>query len=325
MKFQNNLQDANAIGLCARAFELQDLKLGGISGLLTYLSSRLRTFAKLAKINLAIVSTLSAATGYLICSGTVDSGILTSTFGILIVAMGSCALNQFQDRNIDARMQRTRSRPIPAGQLKPEMALGIAAFLIGSGILFLWLYHGLATATFAMLAVILYNGLYTYLKRIWAFAAVPGALVGALPPVTGWIAAGGEITNPCIIALAFFFFIWQVPHFWLLLSIYGEDYEKAGFPSLTRVFNTRQRVNLTLIWLLTAAASALLLPLYGMISSPWTCVALIACCLWLIGKSIVILRGDLKPQSFWPVFRSINLYALCVMVCLVTDVVASAR
>jgi protoheme IX farnesyltransferase len=283
------------------------------------LLSRVRTIGKLAKINLASTSTLSAATGYMICSGAVGSGLMTSAFGILLVAMGSCALNQFQDRNVDARMQRTRSRPIPAGQLEPQTALAIAVLLIGAGFLSLLMLHGLAIALSTMLAVLLYNGFYAYLKRVWAFAAVPGALIGSLPPMIGWMAAGGEISDPRIIAVAFFFFIWQVPHFWLLLSIHGRDYEKAGFPSLTRIFSSRQRAGLTFVWTVTAAASALLLPPCGAISSPWACLALVACCLWLTGKSMVILRGNLAPQSIRPIFRSINAYALCIMVLLIAD------
>jgi heme o synthase len=289
------------------------------ASLLACLSLRLRIFARLVKINIAIASTLSAATGYFIRLGVADSGMLTSIFGVFLVALGSCALNQFQDRKIDVLMQRTRRRPIPAGELKPVTALGIAVILVVIGLSFLALYHGLTVATTALLAVLLYNGFYTYLKRTWAFAAVPGALIGALPPMIGWMAAGGDILDPRIIALAFFFFIWQVPHFWLLLFIYGEEYESAGFPSMTRALSRQQCANLTFIWLLTAAASVLLFPLYGMISSPWTCLALLACCLWLAGKSIVILRRNLAAQSSWPIFRSINAYALCIMVLLVAD------
>jgi heme o synthase len=325
MKFLESPDNAAALGLSATTMELRGFKPGGISRALTCLSSLLRIFARLTKISLAITSTLSAATGYVICLGTVDTGFTTSALGIFLVAMGSCALNQFQDRNIDAQMQRTRRRPIPAGELKPATALGIAAFLVASGLLLLAIYHGMLVAITALLAVFLYNGFYTYLKRVWAFAAVPGALIGALPPMIGWIAAGGDISDPRIVALAFFFFIWQVPHFWLLLSIYDKDYESVGFPSMMRVFSRRQFADLTFIWLLTAAASTLLLPLYGVISSPWICLALIVCCLWLAGKGIVILRKNLAPPSLWPIFRSINLYAVCVMAFLIADVLASAR
>jgi heme o synthase len=287
--------------------------------------SRVRVIARLAKINVALTATLSAASGYVVCLGGMGSGIVTSVLGTLLVAMGSCALNQFQERDRDARMQRTRERPIPSGELKPITALRIAALLVVSGLLLLAMCHGSRVALTALLAVFLYNGFYTYLKRIWPFAALPGALVGSLPPMIGWMAAGGKISDARIIALAFFFFLWQVPHFWLLLSIYDKDYESAGLPSMTRVFGSQQRARLTFIWLLTAAASALLLPLYRIISSPWICFALIACCFWLAGKSVVILRKHLAPQSLWLIFRSTNVFAFCVMGCLVMDVLMSVR
>lgn len=319
MKYWDNLQDLPMMDICSPTFEARNFKLVGMSRLLADSFSRLRTFARLAKINVAITSTLSAATGYLIYLGNADSGLVTSIFGVLFVAMGSCALNQFQDRTIDARMQRTCGRPIPSEALKPATALGIAVLLMGAGLLFLARYHGLTVSMSALLAVLLYNGFYAYLKRIWAFAAVPGALIGALLPIIGWMVAGGDISDSRIMALAFFFFIWQVPHFWLLLSIYGKDYESAGLPSMTRVLSRRQCANLTFIWLLTAAASALLLPLYGVISIPWTCFALLVCCLWLAGKSIGMLRNNPSTQSLWRIFKSINIYALCVMTVLILD------
>jgi heme o synthase len=319
MKFQESPENAAALSLCATTMERLGFRPDGASRFLACLTSRLRVILRLTKINLAVASTFSAATGYVICAGAMGAGIITSILGILLVAMGSCALNQFQDRNMDARMQRTRRRPIPAGELKPATAVGIAASLIASGLLSLMTFHGLHVAMTAILAVLLYNGFYTYLKRAWAFAAVPGALIGALPPMIGWMAAGGEISDPRIMALAFFFFIWQVPHFWLLLFIFGEDYERAGFPSLTQVFNLRQRAGLIFVWMLTTAASGLLFPIYGMTSSLWTCFALLACCLGLAGKGIVILKGNLTPQLMRPVFRSINVYALCVMTILIAD------
>jgi hypothetical protein len=87
--------------------------------------------------------------------------------------------------------------------------------------------------------VLWYNGVYTFLKRKSPFAAIPGAVIGAIPPAIGWICGKGALSfDPQILALSFFFFIWQVPHFWLLLLNFGRDYEKAGFPSLTRIFNS---------------------------------------------------------------------------------------
>jgi protoheme IX farnesyltransferase len=116
-----------------------------------------------------------------------------------------------------------------------------------------------------------------------------------------------------------FFFIWQVPHFWLLLFAFGADYEKAGLPSLTKLFSRRQLARLTFIWMLATFVSSLLLSMYGLAYSPWISLGFIACGIWLAWEASKLLRAHSERQSFWPAFRSINLYALCIMALLVTD------
>jgi protoheme IX farnesyltransferase len=289
------------------------------SGLRVLEFSLLRSIAKLTKFRIAGLSTLSAATGYVVFSHALNASIVTASLGVLFLAMGACAMNQLQDRNIDARMERTRRRPIPSGAVRPATAFVVAVLLVIGGFLVLWLVHNLAAALIGVFAVAWYNGVYTYLKRVWAFAVVPGALIGALPPVIGWTAAGGRPTDPQVLALAFFFFIWQVPHFWLLLFAFGTDYEKAGLPSLTKLFSRRQLARLTFIWMLATFVSSLLLSIYGLTYSPWISLGLIACGIWLAWEASKLLRTRLEKQSFWPAFRSINLYALCIMALLVTD------
>jgi protoheme IX farnesyltransferase len=288
-------------------------------GLRVSASLRLRSVAKLTKFRIAGLSTLSAATGYVVFSHALNAGIVTASLGVLFLAMGACAMNQLQDRNIDALMERTRRRPIPSGAVTPGTAFAVAALLVIGGFLLLWLVHNLAAALIGVFAVAWYNGVYTYLKRVWAFAVVPGALIGALPPVIGWTAAGGRPADPRMLALAFFFFIWQVPHFWLLLFAFGTDYEKAGLPSLTQLFSRRQLARLTFIWMLATFVSSLLLSIYGLTYSPWISLGLIACGIWLVWEASKLLRAHSEKQSFWPAFRSINLYALCIMALLVTD------
>jgi protoheme IX farnesyltransferase len=275
--------------------------------------------ARFVKFPIAVFSALSAATGYVVFCRTANAGILTVFLGVLVLAMGACALNEFQDRKLDARMARTRSRPIPSGDLSPGIAITIAALLLVGGFLLLWLLHRSAAAWIGLGAVVWYNGMYTYLKRVWAFAVMPGALIGALPPVIGWTAAGGKPLDPHIIALAFFFFIWQVPHFWLLLFEYGEEYEKAGLPSLTRLFSARQLASLTFIWMLATSASSLLLPIYFLTTSPWVSVGLVLSGLWLVWEASRLIGKYLRTGAFSPAFRSINVYALLVMALLAGD------
>jgi protoheme IX farnesyltransferase len=259
---------------------------------------RVHAFADLTKVRIAVLSTLSAATGYVVFARALNPGLLTAASGVFLFATGACALNQFQDREIDARMKRT---------------------LIIAGYLVLWFGHGPVPALLGLCAVACYNAGYTYLKRVSAFAAVPGSLTGALPPAIGWTAAGGNTVDPHIIALCFFFFIWQVPHFWLLLVTHGPDYEKAGLPSLTNLFSKRQVSGLIFIWMLTTFSSSLLLSIYRLTLSPWINFGLLVCGLWLAWKASALVRSDRRGTYAAPVFRSINLYVLSVMALLVLD------
>ena len=275
--------------------------------------------AKLTKLRIALLATLSAATGYLVCGQTADAGIVTASLGVLFLAMSACAINQIQDREIDARMERTRRRPVVTGAIRPATALAFAAILAAAGFSLLWLLHNPAAALLGLLAVAWYNGLYTYVKRISAVAVLPGALVGALPPVIGWAAAGGNPLDPQVFSLAFFFFIWQVPHFWLLLAAFGGDFERAGLPSLTKIFSMRQFARLSFVWMLTAAVSSLLLPLYLLTSSPWMSLGMVVAGFWFAWQAWKLLRGRFGPPLPPPAFRAINLYALCVMALLAAD------
>ena len=171
------------------------------------------------------------------------------------------------------------------------------------------LYGGITPTALVFLTVLWYNGVYTWLKKRTAFAAIPGALIGAIPPAIGWSAAGGRPEDPALAALCLFFFLWQVPHFWLLLFKHGDDYSRAGLPSLTRIFSARQLVHLTFIWMLVTFASSLLFWLYGLTRSPWVDLALLAGGVWLTARACrCVLSG-----SYSPAFRSLNLYGFFIM------------
>jgi len=278
-----------------------------------------RLFPRLTKLPVVTLSALSAVTGYLVMRRSFDAGAVTLCLGVLLVGMGACALNQVQDRRIDALMERTRRRPIPSGAIRPGTALAVAVLLMIGGFLALWRFHNLTAALIAMSAAAWYNGVYTYVKRRSVCAVVPGALVGALPPAIGWTAAGGAPSDPRLLALCFIFFIWQVPHFWLLLSLFGDEYAGAGLPSLSVKFGVRRLVGFSFIWMLATSASALLLPVYGLTSSSWAPLALAACALWLAWTASAVLASGGDGARTRPAFRTVNLYVLLIMALLVAD------
>ena len=278
-----------------------------------------KIFFELSKVKLSLLVALSTATGFILATGGFSSGIVLPTVGIFLITCGSAALNQYQEREIDALMERTKLRPIPSKRVQPLNALLVALSLIFSGSLILFSGSNLGALGLSLLAVLWYNGVYTYLKRKTAFAVIPGALVGAIPPVVGWVAGEGRLLEPQILALAFFFFIWQVPHSWLLLSTYEKDYEKAGLPSITSTFTTSQLTRITFMWVLATAATCLLIPLFGIANSSLINLSLVVAALWLVWNATKILRAHDKEFSFRFVFREINIYALLVISLLSLD------
>ena len=282
-----------------------------------------RAIVQLTKLPIASVSTLTAATGFLCFDRQVRWGLAWACAGTLLLAAGACALNEWQERGLDARMERTRKRPIPSGKVKPWEAVVLSALLALGGAALLLAACGPVPAGLGALAVLWYNGLYTPLKRVTAFAVIPGAVIGALPPAIGWTAAGGSAGDPRLFALAFFFFVWQVPHFWLLLLKHGEDYERAGFPSITRLFMRPQLARLTCVWMLCTAAASLLLWLYGLLTSAWAPWALLTAGLVLAGFAFDLLRSSGDDRSVRWGFLGINLYACLVMAVLACDALAT--
>jgi len=273
----------------------------------------------LGKIKISFLATFSTATGYLLATGKITIHMLVPTVAVFLLACGSCALNQYQEREIDRWMERTKSRPIPSGRLNPETALWISIGLILSGALVLFFGAGDLTLALGLFAILWYNLIYTPLKQKTAFAAVPGALVGAVPPALGWVTGGGEILDPRIGGLALFFFIWQIPHFWLLLLDSSEDYEKAGLPSITKTFSREQIRRILFVWLFSAGVSFLIVPLFGFLNSPLSYLLAVAATSWLFWNIINFMRSFDDKSSLKATFMKLNIYVVLVISLLSVD------
>ncbi|NOX37531.1 MAG: protoheme IX farnesyltransferase [Calditrichaeota bacterium] len=279
----------------------------------------LSVFLTLIKIRISGLVALSTATGFVLATGQLSPALITPVLGIFLLAAGSAALNQYQERELDARMERTRSRPIPSGQITPQGALAISLLLMAVGSVVLWMGAGHVGLALGLLNVLWYNGIYTPLKRITPFAVIPGAVIGAIPPAVGWIAGGRSLLEPQLWALALFFFIWQIPHFWLLLLNFGKDYEKAGFPSLTTRFSPPQLARITYAWILATSLTCLAIPLYGLGHSYLVYIALAGSAIWLVWSSRILLKDSLNTQVFYLAFREVNIFILLIMIFLTLD------
>jgi heme o synthase len=281
--------------------------------------SRSTSLLELTKLRISGASTFTAGTGYLAFRHGLDWGLCSALVGTLLLAMAASACNEVQERDLDALMERTRRRPIPRGAISP-FAAGFFAFLLTiSGFTLLLWSHGWTPALLGLLAVIWYNGFYTPLKRVSAFAAVPGSLIGALPPAIGWTAAGGRLSDPAILALALVLFLWQVPHFWLLSLLHRDGYEQAGFPTLSEHFLEAQILRLIFTWTCAAIAACAILPAFHALGGLPSLLLLAAGSCWLLARSTGLLRETLPPARIRKAFMDINLFALMVMASVILD------
>jgi protoheme IX farnesyltransferase len=223
-------------------------------------------YAQLSKSGIVTLVLISVLGGYLVghpLEAPLDfARLLLTLFGVLFLASGSSALNQYQERDIDARMPRTAGRPLPSGRMsRLHVLLFVSAFLL-VGCTLLWLVSS-AVFWLGIAAVISYNGLYTlWWKKHWAYAAVPGAVPGALPILMGYAAASGQVFTPAGIYLFGILFYWQMPHFWVLALRYTDDYAKGGFPTLPVARGPNVTVMQIGIWCLAYVGLSLIAPLF---------------------------------------------------------------
>lgn len=282
------------------------------------LSSKIPVLLDLGKIKIAIPIALSCFTGFILHTPKFSWHMGLVVSGILLIVAGASALNHIQEHKKDALMNRTKFRPIPSGKIDLWEAVGWSSFFLLTGCCLLIWGGNVQSLGIAVFSILWYNLVYTPLKQFSAFAVVPGALSGAFPPLIGWVAAGGDLFSPPILALAFFFFIGQIPHFWLLLLLFGEDYKRAGFKVLSDVFSVKQIYKLTLIWMLATIVVALLLPIYQVISSKVLTWGLLALSLWIIPNSFILLKKH-DQISIRKLFLKLNLYFLLVMIVISID------
>lgn len=280
-------------------------------------SQYIKIILQLGKARISLPIALSALTGYVIVTGTIGTSGFYLILGVYLMSSSSGAINHWQERKIDALMPRTQKRPIPSGQISPAFAVWvfIAYFLLGSGVLYL--HFPPAALLTGIITLIAYNLLYTPLKKHTAFAVVPGSLVGALPPYIGWLAAGGLLTHPTIFWVAAFFFIGQIPHFWLLLLMFGKEYKLVNYPTLTDIFSNNQIKRLSYTWILATIAASLLIAL-KIIEGNTAMFILIFYIFYLLSSTTLqlLVKKDLHPRQ---TFFKLNFLYLFMMVALIID------
>ena len=195
--------------------------------------SRVAVFCELIKARLTFLVLLTTLVGFYVgFRGAMDYLLMLHTLlGTGLVASGAAALNQFLERQHDARMRRTEDRPLPSERLSPDTALLFGGLSSAAGLIDLALAVNLETSVLGAITLCSYLFIYTPLKRVTTLNTAIGAVPGALPPLMGWTAARGEINVEGWSLVAILFF-WQLPHFLAIAWMYRDDYAKAGFAML---------------------------------------------------------------------------------------------
>jgi len=190
--------------------------------------------SELVKARLSLLTVATAMAGFALGVQEAWSWLLLAAtlVGTALSAAGAAALNQWWERDLDARMKRTRERPLPAGRMAAPDALLVGTVLAVSGVLILALFANVLAAALAALTIIFYILIYTPLKRVTSLNTIVGAVPGALPPLIGWTAARGSINAEGVTLFAILF-LWQMPHFLAIAWLYRADYAQAGFKMLS--------------------------------------------------------------------------------------------
>jgi heme o synthase len=283
------------------------------------LRNKFKDYLELSKLKIMIPVSLTGFTGYFIFCPIFSVEILVVSFGILLLAISATVLNQIQEVDLDIKMNRTHDRPLPARKIKLQHALFFFLFNLTAGTVLIYLAGNLTAVLLGLITVSLYSGIYTYLKRLTAFAVVPGAVTGALPPLIGWVAAGGGVWDKSIIFVEFLFFIGQVPHFWLIILKYGEEYEKAGIPSITSLLSRPQINRLTFSWVMVSVISAMFLCYFEIIRTGLIIGILLASSfivIWQFSDLLKIREDNFSCRKY---LILLNSYYLLILLLLVSD------
>lgn len=242
-----------------------------------------RGYFELVKPGITISNLITTLAGICLASdGFPEWGKAVWTLlGTALVISSGAAFNNYIDRELDRKMERTKGRILPAGLMKPYIALIAGIVLLGIGVLILALKVNVLAALLGFLGHIFYAFIYTPLKRITTLNTVIGGISGAVPPVIGWVAVTNQIDMGAWI-LFIILFLWQPPHFLALAMLKVEDYRRGGIPMLpvTKGFTETKRQ--MLLWGSILFPASLLLFFYGKVGFLYFIVTFVTGSIYLI-------------------------------------------
>ena len=283
------------------------------------LIGRMRSLNQLTKLPVCLMVAFSSLFGSILAGPLSLYRAVLIGLGMLFLACGSAALNSWQEIGLDSSMCRTKNRPLPRGVISQGRAAGIAFLLILTGLMVLFLAsHLLLTVGIALVAVFLYNLVYTPLKTRTVAAIIPGAVSGALPPYIGWIAAGGDPLSRSAQLMVVLFILWQVPHSLLVMLSYKDDYWGNDIPSLIKLLPESSLKRIFIIWV---GAFMVVLLCWTELLMGFTNLARIFLLISVCAVMILFclqLPGRRRPE-YHSIFIQFNCYLLIIMTVLAGD------
>jgi protoheme IX farnesyltransferase len=275
-----------------------------------------RDYLDLSKSRIVMMVLITTASGYLFAAHHVDWMLLLNTLlGTALVAAGTNALNQYIERDHDAKMRRTRLRPLPDGRLSPRAALVFSVAISILGTLYLGLTVNWLTASLGAFTLMTYIFIYTPLKRVSTICTLIGAIPGAIPPLMGWTAATGVLGTGGWIVFAILFF-WQLPHFMAISWMYRDDYARGGFAMLSvRDDDGRTTARHAVFYSFALLTVSVLPPLFGLSTFVYLGGAVLAgAALTYASFAFLAARTPVRARRL---FMASNIYLIVMMALLV--------
>lgn len=266
--------------------------------------TRIKVYAAFTKMRLASLVVFSAVVSYLYAAVSVSfSQLFVLAIGGFLVTGASNGMNQIMEKDYDKLMDRTSSRPIPSGEMSVLEGFIIVAFTGILGIVMLWYFLNPLSGLLGALAMLMYAGIYTPLKRKSSWAVIVGAFPGAIPPLLGYVAVTGEFgLIPGVLFIIQF--AWQLPHFWSIAWKLDGDYQKGGF-RLLPINGLKDKASAVVI-LLTSLLMipAGLLPYYIGETSIYSGIIITALALWMVYYSIKLVQTKSDKMAIKIMFAS---------------------
>jgi heme o synthase len=294
--------------------------LEGLGGSVSFgLASKVKDYFQLIKFTLSFMVVFSTVVSYLLAPNVRFDllQVLLLFIGGMLITGSANTINQILEKDTDALMKRTATRPIPSGRMSVNEATIFAIITGALGVFIMWWFFNFSSAMVGLFSLFLYGFVYTPLKKVNSIAVLVGALPGALPCLIGWVAATDEFSAGGWILFAIQF-LWQFPHFWAIAWVAHKDYSTAGFKLLPSDKGPTKFTALQTVMYSALMVPVGLLPFYYNLSGVVSMWIVLACNVLMVAVSVILfIKMDVKSAR--RVMFSSYFYLMIVFISLYAD------